>query len=281
MRKRRSSLIGMMCAILCFCALWVRPVRADVIWEPVDSFYEKHSSECTYVNRQFTAKGPEGKVILYKSPVLPEQVTVWENGYQAYISFTYKDSYGIVWGIFEGENGMTGWMPMAYMEAVYDSISFQEEFEDEIQDHIGELDESCMGEEVFFWIYPGSRDNNSIIIRNNIPQYRWVYEDPDGHRFGRVAYYFGLRDVWVCIDAPGADYEQLYSDGISRERLPVDSREKSENEGISGDGEDGWGTQRIVPKADRGVVWTAVVLVVLVTAGTAVLLMFLRKKDNR
>ena len=65
------------------------------------------------------------------------------------------------------------------------------------------------------------------------------------------------------------------------ERLPVDSREKSENEGISGDGEDGWGTQRIVPKADRGVVWTAVVLVVLVTAGTAVLLMFLRKKDNR
>ena len=276
----KHKLLTLLLALLTISALTV-PASADVIWEPQDSFYEKHSSECTYVNRQFTAKGPEGKVILYKSPVLPEQVTVWENGYQAYISFTYKDSYGIVWGIFEGENGMTGWMPMAYMEAVYDSISFQEEFEDEIQDHIGELDESCMGEEVFFWKYPGSRDNNSIIIRNNIPQYRWVYEDPDGHRFGRVAYYFGLRDVWVCIDAPGADYEQLYSDGISRERLPVDSREKSENEGISGDGEDGWGTQRIVPKADRGVVWTAVVLVVLVTAGTAVLLMFLRKKDNR
>ncbi|MDE6169306.1 MAG: hypothetical protein K2G28_12715, partial [Acetatifactor sp.] len=147
MRKQMGILTGMLCGILCCCGLWAMSVRADVIWEPMDSFYEKHSSECTYVNRQFTAKGPDGKVILYKSPILPEQVAVWENGYQAYISFTYKDSHGIVWGIFEGENGMTGWMPMAYMEAVYDSISFQEEFEDEIQDHIGELDESCMGEE--------------------------------------------------------------------------------------------------------------------------------------
>lgn len=280
MRKQMGILTGMLCGILCCCGLWAMPVRADVIWEPMDSFYEKHSSECTYVNRQFTAKGPDGKVILYKSPILPEQVAVWENGYQAYISFTYKDSHGIVWGIFEGENGMTGWMPMAYMEAVYDSISFQEEFEDEIQDHIGELDESCMGEEVFFWKYPGSRDNNSIIIRNNIPQYRWVYEDEDGHRFGRVAYYFGLRDVWVCIDAPGADYEQLYPDGVSREKGEEGAYGGEEESSIK-DGENGWGTRRIVPKADRGTVWTAAALVALVTAGTAVLLVVLRKKESR
>ena len=280
MRKQMGILTGMLCGILCCCGLWAMSVRADVIWEPMDSFYEKHSSECTYVNRQFTAKGPDGKVILYKSPILPEQVAVWENGYQAYISFTYKDSHGIVWGIFEGENGMTGWMPMAYMEAVYDSISFQEEFEDEIQEQIGELDVSCMGEEVFFWKYPGSRDNNSIIIRNNIPQYRWVYEDEDGHRFGRVAYYFGLRDVWVCIDAPGADYEQLYPDGVSREKGEEGAYGGEEESSIK-DGENGWGTRRIVPKADRGMVWTAAALVALVTAGTAVLLVVLRKKESR
>ena len=51
-----------------FCGLCV---RADVIWEPEDSFYKKHSEECVYVNRLYTANGPDGEVILYKSPEMP------------------------------------------------------------------------------------------------------------------------------------------------------------------------------------------------------------------
>ena len=41
---------GMVCAMLCRIS-----VKADVIWEPEDSFYHRHAEECTYVNRVYIA----------------------------------------------------------------------------------------------------------------------------------------------------------------------------------------------------------------------------------
>ena len=42
--------------------------RADVLWEPDNNFYWKHSDECTYVGRSYYANGPEGFVTLYDAP---------------------------------------------------------------------------------------------------------------------------------------------------------------------------------------------------------------------
>ena len=86
MKKSAWIWAVVVCWILC-----VMPVKADVIWEPMDDFYEEHREECRYVNRNFTANGPDGEVIVYKSPENPTVVDTWENGFSAYISFVYTD----------------------------------------------------------------------------------------------------------------------------------------------------------------------------------------------
>ena len=123
-------------ALICYMLLSI-PVKADVIWEPFDSFYEAHADECEYMGRFFTANGPDGKVILYKSPELPEVVAEWENGHKAYIHFTYRDQSGILWGIYDDYQDTVGWVPMDYMEVIYDSISFHEEHSAQITERSG------------------------------------------------------------------------------------------------------------------------------------------------
>ena len=86
MKKFICLMVMMTCFLFCTIS-----VRADVIWEPQDDFYEKHRSDCTHVGRQFIADGPDGKVILYKSPESVKEVATWENGYKVWISFTYED----------------------------------------------------------------------------------------------------------------------------------------------------------------------------------------------
>lgn len=161
MKKRTRQ-----CAVLICCILFtivgsmvsVLPVSADIIWEPEDMFYNDHASECTYVNRAFTANGPDGIVIVYKNPESPQKVTQLENGTVIYISYTYQDSDGILWGIYENTNAKkTGWMPMEYMEIVYDSISFAEEFQEEIVGAVEQdLDSQYLGQEIYLWEYPGA-----------------------------------------------------------------------------------------------------------------------------
>ncbi|MDE7477774.1 MAG: hypothetical protein K2M91_07475 [Lachnospiraceae bacterium] len=119
--------------VLICCTFCTLAVQADIIWEPNDIFYNSHVSECTYVNRVYTANGPDDIVIVYKSPESAQIITKLKNGSSIYISYTYEDSDGILWGIYEDtDHKETGWMPMDYMEVVYDSISFAEEFDSDI-----------------------------------------------------------------------------------------------------------------------------------------------------
>ena len=87
MKKCLSILSTLIC-----CMLFVLPVHADIIWEPDDYFYNQHASDCTYVNRMFTANGPDGVVIVYKNPESPQIITQLDNGFQTHISYTYTDS---------------------------------------------------------------------------------------------------------------------------------------------------------------------------------------------
>ena len=107
MKKRTRQCAALICCILFTIVgsmVSVLPVSADIIWEPEDMFYNDHASECTYVNRAFTANGPDGIVIVYKNPESPQKVTQLENGTVIYISYTYQDSDGILWGIYENTN---------------------------------------------------------------------------------------------------------------------------------------------------------------------------------
>ena len=41
------------------------PARADVLWEPNNSFYERHRDQCEYIGRQFYANGDQGFITLW------------------------------------------------------------------------------------------------------------------------------------------------------------------------------------------------------------------------
>ena len=263
------------CLVLMGCFLCSTPcfltARADVIWEPQDTFYEQHASECVYVNRWFTADGPDGVVMLYKSPLLPEVVDTWDNGHEAFIAFTYEDEDGVVWGINEGRE--TGWMPMDYMKVVYDEVSFKEEYGYQIRPETGTLEDQYAGEEVYFWNYPGAAEGNSITIEGDMPQYNGVFTDEKGHEWGKVGYYYGYKNVWVCLDDPKGDYGELYPQG---------GPERGDSAGqLTDDREDVDGSDRIVPKTDQGAVMIVVVMVLAVALGTAVLLLVLYLRSGR
>lgn len=265
MKKWICILGGFFCYMLC-----MLPVRADVIWEPRDSFYEEHSSECEYVGRVFTANGPDGVVILYASPVSDREVDTWDNGFTAYISFSFEDENGTVWGIYEGgSNSRTGWMPMEYMDVIYDNISFAEEYGEEIQEQFGTPDEQYLGKSVYFWEYPAAPDRYTVTLENYLPEYHRTYVDSEGHTWGNVGYYYGHKNVWICLDQPEAEMEELYPGGTPGigEVQPVEKN---------------FSRNRITPGEDGGnmaaVVGAAVLLVVIVTG---ILLLVLKRKGNK
>lgn len=233
--------ICVLAGVLLCCLLGSFSVRADVIWEPEDSFYWKHAEECSYVSRMYTTNGPDNKVISYKSPELPQEVDTWENGVPVQILFTYEDSYGDLWGVYDDYQGTTGWIPMEYLELVYDSIAFREEHKAEIIGDTGSLDEKYLGEIIYLWEYPGSEAYTPMEVSDDTPEYRGIYVDGNGNRWGCVQYYFGVRDTWVYIDEPTADFEQIFPEGAAdrkgKEQQEEDGSAESQEENAPEDQE--------------------------------------------
>lgn len=269
---------------------------ADVIWEPEDSFYESHSEQCEYENRSYTAAGPDGEVIVYKSPVSPEVVTKLENGTAFRVSFTYEDMWGICWAVYENDS-LTGWVPMDYLEVIYDYISFEEEFGDQILAEEGELDPVPNNTEVHFWNYPGSSVGHTM-SSGNVHQLKYfqTYTDKTGRKWGFCRYYMGIKNMWICLDDPTADYETLYPGGgeeadLIREQGQDDSSEAAQTEQQKADsdsleaaqaeqqnadsGKRGFGFDRIVP---GGSMWLGILTAVAVVGLTVAVTVRLLKK---
>ncbi|NCB94409.1 MAG: hypothetical protein EOM40_17900 [Clostridia bacterium] len=166
-------------------------VHADAIFEPENSFYENHRQDCEYVDRSYTADGPEGIVELYESPESSKVIETAENGSTFYVSFSYTDGESIEWAICENnETGSSGWVPMEYLSVVYDEISFEEEYGESITEESGALDSSNMGKTVNFWRYPGSEEAFPMEIGNDYtPEYSKVFVDEQDRRWGFISYY--------------------------------------------------------------------------------------------
>ena len=103
---------------------------ADVVWEPRNSFYETHHSQCTYLGRSYYANGPDGFVTLWDAPGGSTVAAQYENGTALSVYWTYKN-----WGcitVWEGKNReeVSGWVPMEQLYLIYDHISFEEEYGD-------------------------------------------------------------------------------------------------------------------------------------------------------
>lgn len=260
--------IRFLCAALIILMLPLQ-VRADVIYEPWDSFYEEHREQCEYLARSYTAAGPNGDVTVYESPESAWEITKLPNGTALWISYTYEDSGGITWGCWEDwEKDLLGWVPMDYFNLIYDGISFDEEYGDQFRNEEGALDAKFRGQTIYFWDYPGCKTSSWYTLSNEeeyLPVYRVLYTDPDGRTWGKLSYYMGHRDSWICLDDPTADFDTLYPNGIE-ETQPETVGEPAER------------VDEIVPSGNPVLKRIVIAAVTGVVALTAALLFFLKKK---
>ena len=276
-------------AVICW-ILSAMPVKADVIWEPDDNFYYEHREDCRYVNRNFTANGPDGEVIVYKSPENPKVVDTWENGFKAYISHVYTDEEGNEWGIYENyETDVKGWVPMTYMKVVYDGISFSEEYGDSFVETYEPFPEELAGQTVYCFSYPGAKNAYEMRmpdVAEEMPMYARTFTDEQGMVWGYIGYFRGVRDCWVCITNATATYEELYPEGgpvrgeeVQETPVPETADEennKADDERNAGNEED----ERIEPEKNNGLIGLVIALVVAVTGATGGALAWLKKSKK-
>ena len=197
-------------------------VRADVIYIPENPFIQDHLDDCTYVGRNFT---PITEVKLYRSPEDDHVEWTYAAGDELHISYTYTDARNIEWGYTEDyDTQRSGWVPMAYLDVVYDYISFAEEYGGRIVYLKGvlRLDGGLVGQNVRFWEYPGSEGGQMVTVSHapeNLPYYFATFTDEDGMVWGQVNYYMGYRNFWICLDHPTADVETVYPNGLPQVEL--------------------------------------------------------------
>ena len=262
-----KRLVCLLCAVL-MAMCCIVSAGADVIFEPNDSFYESHREDCVRNERNYTAAGPNGDVTVYQSPESDKVMAVFANGEVVYISYVYTDAAtGIQWGYYQNwETDIAGWVPMAYLELIYDGISFEEEFGHLFVQEEGTLSVEHQGKAVKFWKYPGSTEYIEWTVEGeNMPAYHTVYTDGDGVRWGCQGYYMGLRGYWINLDAPDADYIPHETEPVEETEAPTEPKNGNDK------------VEEIVPEGNNMtvVVIAAVTAVVVLTVG---LLFVLKRK---
>lgn len=255
-------------------------VRADVIFEPEDSFYQTHSSACIYENRCYTVHASGGTLNVYEAPDQAKVRTTLADGQKVYIMYVYQDTDGRYWGYLEQNRGEEcGWIAMNEVDAVYDHVSFAGEYADKITAVDGQelsLPEEAGDAEMLFWDYPGAKEPGTLSSSfGSLPQYFQTFSDEYGHSWGYVGYYFGYRNFWVCLDAPTATFEELY-DGETPVRganLPeCDTRYKES--GVVGSIHP---TQKAQQEDMIPILCAGVVVIIVITS---LLLLRIRKKEK-
>lgn len=209
MKRRICSLALVLTALLALCA----PARADVLWEPRNDFYMKHYDQCDYIGRQYYANGDEGFITLWDAPESTRVVHQFQNGFTLWVYYQYEDWVcAVVWGD-EGE--ISGWAPMEDFVLKYDYLSFAEEYADEIQPYDGQFEGYAgAAAEIVFYEYPGAPDPKDVWeaeeVLDQLTGTGYIdstFTDEDGRTWGYVAYLFGTRNLWFCLDEPdGRDF---------------------------------------------------------------------------
>lgn len=211
----KRKLFALLLTLLSVSALIV-PASADIVWEPEDSFYEKHYAECAYVGRGYQLAGYDGSVTVFTAPGGMNKATL-DNGLKGTIQFTWTGS-GTSWGYLCRVSGsdVEGWVPMDDLSLVYDSQQF-------MADHAGEITAGDPApvdfHEAALYSYPnGPLWGTTLQEREKYQPFSQVftqlYTDENGLRWGYVGYYMGQCDAWVCLDDP-------MNEGLDAEIVPT------------------------------------------------------------
>ena len=199
------------CCALALLLSLAAPARADSLWEPNNSFYERHADECQYLGRSFYANGAEGYITLWDAPGGYLVKGQFSNGFILWVYYQFEDwVYAVAWGD-EGE--ISGWAPIEDFALEYDHLSFAEEYADAIYPYCGQFaDYDGDAEEIVFYEYPGapvSKDVrkaawglDELIGRGGDSYIQSIFVDEDGRTWGYVGYLYGRINGWFCLDEP-------------------------------------------------------------------------------
>ena len=262
-----KNMLKLCCVLLLVALMLPVSARADVIYEPFDDFYMTNREACTYVCRNYLTAGPNGSVTLYESPINPGVKKIYDNGTTLYVSYTYQAEDGVQWACCDNwDDSITGWVPMEYLELIYDSESFAEEYGAEFVPIQTSLDApELAGQTVYFWDYPGSENCIEVTISGDYrPEFYESYTDASGREWIHCGYYRGIKNKWVNLDEPTATYEDMFPMPV--ESAPVET-ETVPSEQI----------EEIVPTGGNTKLFVSISVASAVVI-TAVLLVLLKKR---
>ena len=261
--------LHLLLSLLCCAALLAPAALADVIWEPEDDFYAAHRDECEYLYRRYAANGPEGYLTLWKSPGSTAQAANLPNGEVLSCTWLYTAPGGELWGGAEYD-GDWGWFKVGETAVVPDYLSFEEAHGSEFVPYDSAFDHAFDGlETVTLWTFPGSGEIEydqcpARWFTDNVSPadaFQHCYTDGEGRFWGFTGYVMGTRNVWVCLSDPANTELPAVDEAVMTGPDLVPAAEE-------------------IPAPVNVVPWAAVVLVVLVVAGTAVLIPLVCKRKK-
>jgi len=194
--------------------VFVLPVSADVLWEPYDDVYYRtlittEGGSTGYENRTYVV--PEGMTAnIYKSPEGKDVIKTLTSGTRIYIG-PYGKLFGEIWaaGYTYDDFENYGWVRLNRLQLEYDHEAFEADFGSQFVTTDDKLTREDIDGDIQTWTYPGSGISSRIIpadalgggYNDGIMDFRYVWTDPNGGRWGYVGYYMG-RCGWVWLDDP-------------------------------------------------------------------------------
>lgn len=250
-------------SILLLIALLVPSARADVIIEPENVFYSAHQDEITYLPRRYEANGSSGWVCLVESPNLQLTRKTWTNGTVFSVNWYYNDG-STTWGLVDDAY----WIDLSQCLVVYDYLSFEQDYGTEFKNYSSDELKLCdyipaTGEvNLVLYSYPGSEGHDIFTL--SAEDLDWItftcsWTDENGYLWGFIGYLYGYRNMWICLDHPSSSTLPTRTPVIA-ERIPPKE-------------------PGLLERIDSAV-WPTAGLVLLVAAGTAVLI-WRRKKETK
>ncbi len=176
------------------------PAQAELVPPPVQDF--SHTNVCTPVSRKGVIKENS---YLYVSPLSSIiSARIGKNKKKIRITSAYTAADGIRWLKIALPDGRQGWTLQSNMLGVVDARTFAIRHSKAIKQKQGSLTKFAQNRPIIFWTFPNSGE--IYAQADGDPKIGIDYDkiciDHHQRKWGHVAYYRTIRDVWICLSAP-------------------------------------------------------------------------------
>ena len=294
MGKRKKIILGVIAYLIMLCCIHAGEgkVKADVIWRPVERFYDEHYDELERVVDYWITNSKNGYVTLYKNPESKRIVTYIENGTELLIRFIYTDSNGKQWGIVGKIDGTfeelkdTGWIEFDECVRPYNNLEFRKDHKLDIIEKKINFNPTKCSKSVIIWDFPYCGEINIKIdptsseadkMYRNFQNVEYeFYTADDGAEW---VYYMGFEDYhnngWICITDPYSEEmkvdEKILYEKYPAKKPPLDE-ETLEKERLK--------EQTYEKHAPNHIVISVILVIVVVGVTAVVIRCMFRKEEN-